>query len=98
MKVAREYKAYGINQKRFIEILQYMLNLPRDELLVFAKRVDEYSATYLVESLVNNVSYDQINAKYLVPFSKSDFYRKRRQLFHLVDCHMKNASKGERKG
>lgn len=90
MSCVREYEQYGISKKRYEVILRHMLSMSEGELLGFACQADEWISDYLVESIKNNMSFDRLEKKYgIINSSKSDFYRKRRLMFHLVDVAMR---------
>ena len=90
MRTAREYEQYGISKKRFSEILEKMLNADDELIFFYAVNSDPYISSYLVESIRYNVSFERLEAMHgTLPISKTDFYRKRRLMFHYMDIDMK---------
>ena len=90
VKAATEYKQYGITKRKYQKILSAMLSLSEKELLDVAAEADEWISDYLCESIRYNISYEKLEQKYgMLPVSKSDFYRKRRLMFHIMDMNLK---------
>lgn len=96
MKAATEYLQYGITKKRFQEILSAMLTSDSSELISVAALADELISSYLVESVRCNLSYEKLEQMHgILPVSKSDFYRKRRLMFHYMDLRMLDQVEGQ---
>lgn len=94
MKAAREYDYYGIDKKRFKTILDAMLKANDQDLYSIANKADWLISAYLVESIRYNVSFERLEALHgVLPTSKTDFYRKRRLMFHLMDNNLRECNK-----
>lgn len=76
------YRDYGISNDEVKNLLMYCRSADfdkKDLLMECANESYPQIADYLVESIVNRMSYERLMGRYYFYYGKSDFYGRRRQ-------------------
>lgn len=84
------YVHYGISTERSEE-LQKLAKLKKNRQLVqiAAEQSRPELAKYIVESLVDGISYERLYRKYWLPYTADDFYGYKRRAVFIFDMLLK---------
>ncbi len=84
------YMHYGISTERSEE-LQELAKLKKNRELVqiAAEQSRPELAKYIVESLVDGISYERLYRKYWLPYTADDFYGYKRRAVFIFDMLLK---------
>ncbi len=87
---------YGITPERLNELIGIVRSGKYDAVVLSAARkADEKTAGHIIMSVIENASYEDLEAKYAsgkierIALGRSDFYGMRRLFFHYLDMALK---------
>ena len=59
--------------------------MSREETIEICTRIDDYLGDKIAESILNNISYDKMEARYgIMPISRTHFYRKKKMALRML--------------
>lgn len=60
--------------------------MSREETIEICTRIDNYLGDKIAESILNNISYDKMEARYgIMPISRTHFYRKKKMALRILN-------------
>ena len=59
--------------------------MSREETIEICTRIDNYLGDKIAESILNNISYDKMEAHYGMPISRTHFYRKKKMALRMLN-------------
>jgi hypothetical protein len=60
--------------------------MSREETIEICTRIDDYLGDKIAESILNNISYDKMEAHYgIMPISRTHFYRKKKMALRMLN-------------
>lgn len=96
----RSWEYYGIDKKRYNQLVDYIRSGRYASLTSSAAhRANEMIAEYLLLSIRENKSYDDLRAKWelkemeQIPYCRTDFYGIRRYFFNILDKELRRIGK-----
>ena len=96
----RSLQYYGISKERHMQLTEYIQSgIYASVARQAAHRANKYIAEYLIMSIAENLSYDDLERMWTlkeierIPIGRSDFYGWRRYYMHIFDLELRRIGK-----